>query len=285
MILVLGANGQIGREIVQLLEEQDRSYVAFTSQQLDITNRKLVDTTLMQLNPTVIINAAAYTDVPGCEENAEHAMAVNAIAAGTIAEAATRLGSRMIHISTDYVFDGLAHRPYEVDAPRNPLNIYGRSKSLGEDAVLTASQQNCVLRTSWVYGKFGNNFVKTILNKGRTLGLDSQVEVVSDQFGQPTWARDVARGLVSLALSPEITGYIHFSNTGEVSWYEFACAIFEEMDWDKSRVKAISSKEYPAAVSRPMYSVLSLDSWHRTGLGPLKNWRDSLHEAQIHKWI
>jgi dTDP-4-dehydrorhamnose reductase len=210
-------------------------------------------------SPTVIINAAAYTAVDKAESEAELATAVNVEGPRNIASAARHVGSRLIHISTDFVFDGTASTPYKADAETNPLSVYGRTKRDGEKAVLEAMPgRSAVVRTAWLYSKTGGNFVKTML---RLMNERDELSVVADQRGTPTWANSLATAVWAFACAPELCGIFHWTDGGETSWHEFALAIQDEALslglLDKSiPIHAVATEDYPSAATRPRYSVL-----------------------------
>jgi dTDP-4-dehydrorhamnose reductase len=267
-ILVTGAGGQLGRELIDVLaahELHGRDHRA-----LDISDRDAVFTTVEQVRPSWVINAAAYNDVDGAEGASELAFAVNAAGPGYLAEAAARTGADMVHISSDYVFDGRKGAPYtELDRP-DPLSVYGRSKYEGELQVQSAHPSACVLRTAWLYGEYGKNFVKAILaaaERGRPL------EVVADQVGSPTWTRHLAQAIGELIRTPA-RGLFHVANGGSCSRFEFARAIVQ----GKVEVLPISAADAARPASRPANSALVSARWQAAGFGPLPDWERALSE-------
>ncbi|MDT7538187.1 MAG: dTDP-4-dehydrorhamnose reductase, partial [Actinomycetota bacterium] len=225
----------------------------------------------------VVVNATAYTAVDAAETDEETAFAVNAAGPALLATACAKVGARLIHVSTDYVFPGDADRPYEVDDQTGPKSVYGRTKLAGEEAVREIlPDAACVVRTAWVYGASGQNFVKTMvrLEKER-----DTVSVVDDQRGSPTWSRDLANGLLALAGSDVRAGVLHATNRGETTWYGFTKAIFEELGADPERVRPTTTDAFPRPAPRPAYSVLSPRSWDEAGLPPLPDWRSALAAA------
>lgn len=256
--LVLGCNGQLGLALADTAPGT-ADFVGVDRSELDITNAEALLAICHEVNPAVIINAAAYTAVDMAESETELATAVNVEGPRNAAAAARDIGARLIHISTDFVFGGDASTPYSVDAVTNPLNVYGRTKRAGELAVLDKLPQNAaVVRTAWLYSRNGGNFVKTML---RLMTERDSLSVVADQRGTPTWANSLASTVWAFAGAPEISGIFHWTDGGECSWYEFALAIQEEalslglLD-KKVPVTPITSEEYPAAATRPRYTVL-----------------------------
>jgi dTDP-4-dehydrorhamnose reductase len=274
-ILVTGASGQVGFELVRLLAPLG-DVVATDRGTLDLASADAIVAAVRGARPKLIVNAGAYTAVDRAEDERSQAHAVNAVAPGVLAEEARRLGAVLIHYSTDYVFDGARTSPYAEDTPTGPLNVYGTTKLDGERAIAAVGAQAVVLRTSWVYGTRGKNFLLAI----RRLAAErDELRIVADQRGVPNWcrvlaestARIVAGGLPSLA---ERAGLYHMSSTGEASWYEFACAIVG--DAGTPRVVPISTAEYPLPARRPPYGVLGTTKFEVTFGFALPDWRDAL---------
>lgn len=226
----------------------------------------------------VVINAAAYTAVDAAESDPDAAYEVNAVGPALLAAACARAGVPLVHVSTDYVFAGNGCRPYDVSDPTGPRSVYGRTKLAGERAVLASGARAHVVRTAWVYGATGTNFVRTMARLQRS---HQTVSVVHDQLGSPTWSRDLAAGLVALALSAHRlpSGVLHCTNGGHTTWHGFAQAIFAELGADPQRVLPCTSAQYPRPAPRPAYSVLSPASWTAAGLPPMRPWRDALAAA------
>lgn len=267
--LVTGAGGQLGSDLLAVLGPSARGV---TRADLDVTDEDAVRRAVREVD--VVLNAAAWTDVDGAETAEDAAYAVNATAPALLATAAREAGARLVHVSTDYVFAGDATRPYEVDDPTAPRSAYGRTKLAGERAVLDAG--GYVVRTAWVYGATGRNFVKTMA------ALERQREtltVVDDQRGSPTWSYDLATALAELARSDAPPGVYHCTNTGEATWYDLARAVFEELGADPERVTPCKTEDFPRPAPRPAYSVLSDRAWRDAGLTPLRPWREALHAA------
>ncbi len=276
-VLVTGASGQLGHDVVALLREQEIDVLAMGRQQLDLAQPEQMIRQLRVSAPDWIINCAAWTSVDDAEQEQQQAFAINRDAVRGMVSCADEIGARLLHISTDFVFSGQAKKPYrEIDAVE-PLGVYGRSKREGELAVLAGSS-HIVLRTSWLYGSHGHNFVKTILRLARE---QHELRVVDDQVGSPTWTRDLARAILAL-IRGGAGGLYHFANAGETSWYGFACAILEEartqgLGVTAERVTPISTTDFPTPSSRPAYSVLSTEKIQRLLPEPVRAWRPALH--------
>lgn len=265
-ILLTGANGQLGRELTQMLAHEELH--AYDRAALDITNRDAVFGRLETVRPAWVINAAAFNDVDGAETAAELAFAVNGAGPGYLAEAAARVSANIVHVSTDYVFDGTLGEPYTEDDEPDPLSVYGRSKREGESRVLSSAASSCVLRTAWLYGAHGKNFVLSILNAARAGG---PLRVVSDQVGSPTWTADLAEAIAAL-IQTSVRGLFHVVNAGACSRFEFARAITR----GKVEVIPITSAEAGRAAPRPANSALATVRWQSTGLSPLRSWETAL---------
>ncbi len=277
---VTGGNGQLGSDLRLLLDGED--VVAVDLPELDITDevatRGRLDEWLAATpagEPSVVLNAAAYTAVDAAEEHEDVAHAVNAVAPAILARACAGR-ARLVHVSTDYVFDGTATRPYDEDTPVSPASAYGRTKAAGERAVLEADPAAYVVRTAWVYGAGGANFVKTMARLERERDT---VDVVDDQRGSPTWSRHLARGLLAVVAAAPPPGVYHCTNSGDTTWCGFTRAIFEELGADPGRVRATTTDKFPRPAPRPAFSVLGTRRWREAGLPTLPHWRDALHEA------
>jgi dTDP-4-dehydrorhamnose reductase len=266
LILVPGGRGQLGHDLA-LLSPDVR---AVSSAELDVTRVTADDLA----GATAVINCAAYTAVDAAETDEDRAFEVNGVGPGLLAEACASLGIPLIHVSTDYVFAGDGTRPYEPSDPVGPKSAYGRTKLEGERRVLAAG--GWVVRTSWVYGAHGSNFVKTMaaLESSRP-----ELSVVDDQLGSPTWSRDLAAGLLELVSVLPPARLLHATGGGETTWFGFAQAIFSELGADPARVKPCTTADYPRPAPRPAYSVLSGAAWAAAGLRPLPHWRSALSEA------
>jgi dTDP-4-dehydrorhamnose reductase len=276
--LITGSYGQLGTDLQRVLEATpDDAVRAVDLDVLDITDSAAVSAAIDDFRPDILVNAAAYTAVDAAEENEDLAFKVNATGPGVLAAAMARHGGRLIHVSTDYVFAGDAVRPYEVDDVPDPRSAYGRTKLAGELAVRELLPEGSyVVRTAWVYGATGANFVKTM---ARLSAERDTVSVVDDQRGSPTWSADLARALVELARSDAAPGIYHCTGTGETTWFGFTQAIFEELGTDPARVLPTTTDAFPRPAPRPAYSVLSDAAWRAAGLTPMPAWRDALRAA------
>ena len=285
-VLITGARGQLGSDLVAAAAAAGIPAQDFDSAGLDITDPEAVDAALTAFahaataddvtGRAVVINAAAYTAVDDAEADPDAAYAVNAAGPTHLAQAAARLGLGLIQVSTDYVFPGDGTRPYEVDDPTGPQSVYGSSKLAGEQSVLEAYPEAHVVRTAWVWGATGSNFVKTM---ARLESARPTLSVVDDQRGTPTYAADLAAGLLELAGADRPGGVLHATNAGETTWFDFARAIFVELGADPLRVQPTSTANFPRPAPRPAYSVLSSAAWLATGLSPLRDWRAALSAA------
>jgi dTDP-4-dehydrorhamnose reductase len=273
--LVTGASGMLGRDLVDVLGAAGEEVTAVTRSDLDVTDATAVAAAVP--GHEVVVNAAAWTDVDGAEEHETEATRVNGLAPQLLAAACAAEGARLVQVSTDYVFDGAADRPYAEDAPLAPRSAYGRSKAAGEAAVRALLPASAYLvRTAWLYGEHGGNFVRTM---ARLEGERDTVDVVEDQVGQPTWSRELARGVHRLVAADAPPGTYHATAAGQTSWYGLARAVFEELGADPDRVRPTTTDRYPRPAPRPAYSVLSHESWTRAGIPPLGDWRAMLHDA------
>lgn len=277
-VLVTGRGGQVAEALLKL-KPADAETTALGRAELDVGDREAVLARVAVLKPALIINAAAYTAVDKAESEREQAFRVNGAGPGHLAEAAREQGARLLHVSTDFVFDGKAQAPYKPDAPTAPLGAYGASKLEGERRALESSRGDAlVLRTAWVYAARGHNFVRTML---RLMGERGTVRVVKDQLGSPTWADSVAQALWAAADRPDFRGAHHWTDAGIASWYDFALAIAEEARTQgllKGAVEVlpITTAEYPTPARRPAYSALDRTSAEAVlGLRPAP-WRDNL---------
>jgi dTDP-4-dehydrorhamnose reductase len=268
-ILVTGAKGQLGQELQRVLHAEE--VIATDQPEYALTDSMLGEKIAAQ-RPDLVIHAAAYTDVDGCERNPDMAVQVNAIGTRYVAEGAAKAGAKLLYLSTDYVFDGRKTMPYTERDPVNPLNVYGRSKLAGEEEALKGCRRTLVLRTSWLYGAHGKNFVKTILSLAVT---QPEIRVVDDQRGSPTYARHLAQVIAGLIRS-DVTGVIHAGGEGECSRYEFAKAILQEAGLE-CRVVPISTAESGRLALRPPYSALSTALLHQHGLS-LPPWREGVRQ-------
>ena len=276
-ILVTGANGQLGQCLQKISSQFEEFEFIFTdSETLDITNKEEVNDFFWQNAPDFCINAAAYTAVDLAETDIEKAFLVNADGTENLAEACAENNAQFIHVSTDYVFDGENNLAYTEEDFTNPLGVYGASKLAGDELALEVNPCSVILRTSWVYSEFGKNFVKTMLNLFAT---KEELNIVADQFGQPTNANDLAEAIMKIIKSEKITpGIFNFSNLGRISWFDFAEKI-AELSEAKIKLNAIETSQYPTPAKRPKNSVLDLDKISKTYAVPLKPWEESIEDC------
>lgn len=273
-IVVTGANGQLGRELQQLATSYPGFDFVFTTRhELPLDNPDAINEFIKKQQPTYFINCAAYTAVDKAESEKELAYKINAEAPGVIAQACKMNNVRLIHISTDYVFNGLGKEPYKEDDSTDPVNLYGATKLEGEKKVMQFNAESIIIRTAWVYSVFGNNFVKTML---RLMGERDQINVVNDQLGTPTYAADLAEVILQIISSKQWRpGIYHFSNAGNISWYDFAAAI-KELSGSKCIINAIPTSAYPTPARRPYYSVLDKTKIQQTFHISINDWKTSL---------
>lgn len=276
-ILVTGGSGQLGHEVLKLLRNTPHEVHAPSLTELDLLYPARIGTVIERYRPDRVINCAAYTAVDHAEREREAAFTINRDAAGALAAALAVTGGRLLHVSTDYVFDGRQSRPYTEDDVPAPLGVYGQSKRAGELAVLEAMPQALVLRSAWLYGVHGHNFVKTML---RMAGEGRPLRVVNDQTGTPTWAADIARVILRLLDSPA-SGILHYTNAGRVTWHGFATAILEEaqalgFELATHSVEPIPTAAWPTPARRPAWSVLDTGRIERLLALAIPHWRDSL---------
>jgi dTDP-4-dehydrorhamnose reductase len=254
--LIIGANGMLGSDICKVFPEA----LKLTHRELDIKNREQVLESIQRIKPDVVINAAAYTDVEGCEDNRELAFQVNGYGPGYIAQACSKTGTTLFHFSTDYVFDGSRNEYMESDTP-NPINVYGQSKLLGEQKIAENTEDYKIIRISWLFGIHGRNFVETILKLSPQV---DKVKVVNDQFGKPTYTVDLANKITNV-IGLE-AGIYHLTNEGVCSWDEFASAVIDN-------IVPCTSEEFPRKAKRPKYSVLV-----NTKTEPMRHWKEALKD-------
>ncbi|WPK12467.1 dTDP-4-dehydrorhamnose reductase [Lysinibacillus louembei] len=272
-IMVTGANGQLGQELVKQLTVSEHELFAYTKTELDITNMDQVNAICEEIQPHIIINAAAYTNVDGAETNEELAFQVNATGQRNLAVAAEKVGAKICYISTDYVFNGQATTPYSEYMNVDPLGVYGQSKYAGEFLTQTLNTKYFIVRTAWVYGEYGPNFVKTMLKLAEE---KSELGVVHDQVGSPTYTVDLAQFLIELVQTKKY-GIYHCTNSGTCSWYEFAQEIFKLANKD-IKVNPLTSDQFPRPAKRPAYSVLGDLSLRINGFGARRHWKDALND-------
>jgi len=275
--LVTGAGGMFGQDLVTCLERDGETVLALTRADLDITDQAAVTATVLGCGPDIVVNCAAWTAVDAAEAHEDGALEVNGGGARLVAQACAASGIRLIQISTDYVFAGDARRPYAEHDRCVPRTAYGRTKLAGERAVaelLPAS--GYILRTAWLYGAHGPNFVRTMIGLERNRAV---VDVVDDQRGQPTWTMDVAGQVIALARSGAPAGVYHATSSGQTTWFGLASEIFRLLGADTARVRPVTSGAYPRPAPRPAYSVLGHGAWARAGIKPIPGWRPRLHQG------
>ncbi|MDT8860330.1 dTDP-4-dehydrorhamnose reductase [Alkalihalobacillus sp. MEB130] len=275
-ILVTGANGQLGQELCEQLEAQGISYVGCSKRKLDVTSYEQVKKAFTNYNPDVIIHTAAYTNVDRAEQEEELAYEVNALGAKNVANVAKEIGAKLCYISTDYVFNGEGFVPYGETDEVSPLGVYGKTKFAGEQFVRENGDQYFIVRTSWVFGKHGQNFVKTML---RLAEEREELGVVHDQVGSPTYTHDLALFLIELIQTNHFGTY-HASNNGSCSWYEFACTIFDSVH-KNIKVNPLTTKEFPRPAPRPHYSVLGHEAIKDKGLRDFRHWKEALQDFLV----
>ncbi len=268
-ILITGANGQLGCELRRVFVSE--TLILKDLPDFDLTGTR-VEEEVAETRPDLVIHAGAYTDVDGAEREPDRAMAINAAGTAQVARAAARAGARLLYISTDYVFPGTQRYPYSEDDVPAPINAYGLSKWRGEQAVAESGADALIVRTAWLYGSMGNNFVKSIMRAVRT---QSSLRVVDDQRGSPTSVEDLA-AVIKATAAGSLRGILHVTNRGDCTWYEFARAIVEEMNLDIS-VLPISTAEAGRLAPRPSYSVLGQQRLARLDLVP-RDWREALNQ-------
>ncbi len=275
-LLILGGGGILGSEVIRLAEFVGIDYLAPSSKDLDITKAHRLEEFIVGNKPSWIINCAGWTNVEGAEDSPELAMTLNSKSVGNLAFSALKTGSAVIHFSTDYVFDGNSAEPYEVSDSSTPINQYGLSKLRGEQSLMGAGVESAyVVRTSWLFGVQGKNFVKTMARKALS---NYPVDVVDDQFGSPTSARDLASATFEIMSEKPSPGIYHFANQGGTSWFEFAQEIYRLSGARIELVKPVKSDEFKTKAMRPKNSVLSTQKWRNSNLGSISNWQDSLRE-------
>jgi dTDP-4-dehydrorhamnose reductase len=278
-ILITGSNGQLGNELRELAPAYPQFEFLYTDEkELDITNEVHIDEYLASQNPDIIINCAAYTAVDRAESEEDIAFLINSTAAGFLAKASAKHGALLVHISTDYIFDGKAFIPYAEINGTNPISAYGRTKLAGELAVQEYADKAIIIRTSWLYSEYGNNFVKTILKYSKERGM---LNIVYDQIGTPTYARDLAKTILEILSSKVITSGVevfHYSNEGVASWYDFAKAIVDYSGIE-CKINPINSKDYSQAATRPFYSVLDKSKLKERFSIEIPYWRDSVKDC------
>ncbi|MEO9475178.1 MAG: dTDP-4-dehydrorhamnose reductase [Cyclobacteriaceae bacterium] len=275
-ILVTGSNGQLGSELQAIAKSSDWEFIFTDYQELDITDRDAVLKFFEENKPDYCINCAAYTAVDKAESEKQKADLINVSGAENLALGCAKLEAKFFQISTDFVFDGTASAPLKEDKTTTPVNYYGESKLKGEIAVAEHLKEHFIFRTSWLYSTFGNNFVKTMLKLSET---KDELNIIADQIGTPTYARDLANAIVEIIKSGSTAyGLYHYSNEGVASWYDFTKAIFEYAQVD-TKVNPIRTSQYPTPAARPAYSVMDKSKFKETFGLEIPYWRESLKDC------
>ena len=274
-VTIFGATGLLGKALMR--EWTGDVVIGLGSKDADIRDPKQISSVLQRAQPDWIVLAAAYTDVDGCEGNPEHAFDVNCHGAINVAHAAKQFASRLLFLSTDYVFDGANNRPYETNDPRAPLNVYGRSKAEAEVQISQVLPECCILRTSWLFGKDGKCFPETIL---KLAASQPAIDVVDDQRGSPTYTVDLARTIIQLCRS-DAKGIVHATNRGDCSWFEFAREIVADTRLN-TMVRPSTSEHFVRPARRPTYSVLSGKSLEKQGI-EMPHWQDALRRYLLER--
>ena len=274
---ITGGSGQLSRSLVDLLDKEGVPYITWSHKDLDVADDSSI-TLIKETCPDLLINCAAWTNVDAAEEFPERAARVNQVGPRNMARAAKELKIPLVHISTDYVFSGQSGKPWTTDSKTEPMSSYGISKLLGEKEITKSLDVNFyILRTAWLYGPYGKNFSKTILKKAIT--SKEPINVVSDQIGQPTTTKSLAKQIFEVAKSHVPSGIYHATNTGQASWWDFACEIFALAGEDVERVRPSTSEDFPSKVKRPKYSVLDQSAWSKVGMETMPEWREALKEV------
>lgn len=276
--LIFGGSGQLGLTLQDQLQLEHIDFLAPNRSDLDLTSEADVAQCITSTKPSVIVNCAAWTNVNAAESNEKEALEINGHAVEYMAKYAKKADSMLVHISTDYVFSGERNAPWaETDIP-DPKTAYGRTKFFGELALLDTYEENSyILRTAWLYSKYGNNFAKSISK--RILDRNESISVVGDQIGQPTLADDLSRQIILVAKKRIFPGIYHATNSGEASWYDFACGINALLGDVSERIIKTTSKEITSTAKRPSYSVLSHDKWDTVGIAKMRDWKLAMNDS------
>lgn len=271
-VLITGSNGMLGHDLIEVLKD-NHELILTTSKTLDITDKNRVIEFISENKPDIVINSAAYTNVDGCEENQETAYAVNGDGVGNLALACKEIDCPLVHISTDYVFNGENTMPWVEDDEIGPISVYGKSKLKGEEAILEILDKFFIIRTAWLYGMNGGNFPKTMLELAKN---HLEITVVYDEVGTPTYTPDLAKAISQL-IETDYYGIYHITNSGSCSWCEFARYIFEIAGKDV-KVIPVTASEFARPAPRPHYSVLENKKWIENGFKPLRSYKDAIKE-------
>lgn len=272
--LITGAGGMLGTDLTLLLQAQDEHVVALSRDRLDLRDAAAVRAALREHRPATVVNCASWTAVDDAETHEAEALEINGSSVSVLADTCADVGATLVQISTDYVFEGLGSDPYAEDSPTAPLNAYGRTKLAGELAALATDSY--VVRTAWLYGAHGANFVRTMM---RLAAERDTVDVVDDQYGQPTWTGDLSAQIVRLVKSDAPPGIYHGTNAGRTSWRGLAQEVFTLLGKDPERVRPTTSDKFQRPAPRPSNSVLGHDRWAKAGMPPMRHWREALHAA------
>jgi dTDP-4-dehydrorhamnose reductase len=273
-ILIIGANGMLGKDLVKALSDSSLEFLGLGKSDLDISDPLATEKKLLEIKPSAVILSAAYTLVDNCEDQKDLANLINGDGAKNVALACKKIKAMLLYVSTDYVFDGSKDGPYIEDDQPAPINAYGQSKLLGEHNVSEILEKFLIIRTSWLFGLGGKNFVESILNRGQK---EEDLRVVNDQVGAPTYTKDLAIAIVKL-IQQDTNGIINISNDGECSWQEFAKAIYSEIGLDEGKVASISTDEYGAKAPRPKNSRLSSERFEKVVGYKLRPWKEALKD-------
>ncbi len=271
-ILITGSNGMLGHDLQEVLKD-NHELILTTSKTLDITDKEQVLNLIRENKPDVVVNSAAYTDVDGCEDNQDIAYCVNGEGVRNLALACKEIDCPLVHVSTDYVFNGKNDRPWVEDDEIDPINVYGKSKLKGEEAILEILDKYFIVRTAWLYGVNGRNFPRTMLELAKS---HSEITVVYDEVGSPTYTLDLAYGISQL-IETDHYGIYHLTNSESCSWCEFARYIFEVADVDVE-VIPVTASEFARPAPRPSYSVLENKNWIDNGFKPLRSYKEAIKE-------
>ncbi len=280
-ILVTGAGGMLGSDVLTLFNkkaQENYHVIGISRKECDLANRESLVNIISEIRPHGIVHCAAFTNVDGCETEKDKAFLVNGLATKHLAECAEKIGSQLFYVSTDYVFDGEKNSPYEEEDHVSPATIYGQSKREGEVAVLKLGEKGAVIRTSWLFGHHGPNFVKAIIRKAK---IDGKLKVVDDQRGSPTFTVDLAEGIFNMIVK-NASGIFNISNSGGCTWLEFAGEIVKQAGINGVEISPISTKELDRPARRPKNSVLSCKKYNALTGKPLRHWRDAL-KAHLNK--
>lgn len=274
---ITGGSGQLARSLVDLLSKEGIQYVAWDHSEVDIGDPSSIEK-ISGCQPSVLINCAAWTDVDGAEDFFEDALKVNQVGTQNVAVAARELNIPLIHISSDYVFSGTKSQPWNINDVAEPTSKYGVSKLLSERKIQEIwPDKSLIFRTAWLYSPYKRNFAKTMIHKA--LASKQAVSVVNDQTGQPTNAQDLAAQILSSVKNQIPSGIYHATNSGQATWWDFACRLFQLCGESTDRVKPVMSQDFPSRVKRPTYSVLDHSEWSKVGIGEMRDWKVALDES------